>query len=56
VLAQAKFAYNNSPNRSTGMSPFQILYEMHPRSVFKMRNLGKWEMRSVDGEEFAVNM
>jgi len=38
------------------MSPFQILYGMHPRGVFELNNLGKREMRSVDGEDFAVNM
>ena len=30
VLAQAEFAYNDSPNRSTGMSSFKNLYGMHP--------------------------
>ena len=28
VLAQAEFAYNDSPNISTGMSPFQVMYGM----------------------------
>ena len=40
VLAQAEFAYNDSPNRSTGLSPFQILYVMHPRGVHELRDLG----------------
>jgi transposase InsO family protein len=56
MLAQAEFSYNDSPNRSTGMSPFQILYGMHPRGVYELRNLGKQELRSVDGEDFAVSM
>lgn len=30
VLAQAEFTYNDSPNKSTGRSPFQMLYGMHP--------------------------
>jgi hypothetical protein len=38
------------------MSPFQILYGMHPRGVYELRNLGKQELRSVDGEDFAVSM
>ena len=40
VLAQAEFAYNDSRNRSTGISPFQILYGMHPRGVHELRDLG----------------
>ena len=47
ALAQAKFAYNDSPNRSTGMSPFQIVYGMHPRGVYELRNLGGQERRSA---------
>jgi hypothetical protein len=54
VLAQAEFAYNDSPNRSTGMSPFQILYGMHPRGVSELQDLGKLEQRSADGEDFAI--
>lgn len=53
VLAQVEFAYNDSPNRSTGMSPFQIMYGMHPRGVYELRNLGKMETRNVDSEDFA---
>ena len=48
VLAQAEFAYNDSPNRSIGVSPFQILYGMHPRGVCELRDLGQLEKRSVD--------
>lgn len=36
VLAQVEFAYNNLPNRSTGCSPFQILYGMHPCGVHEL--------------------
>ena len=43
VLAQAEFAYNDSPNRSTGMSPFQIMYGMHPRGVHEICDLGQLE-------------
>jgi ribosomal protein L32E len=51
-----EFAYNDSPNKSIWMSTFQILYGMHPRGVFELRNLGKQELRSVDGEDFAVSI
>jgi hypothetical protein len=29
---------------------------MHPRGIYELRYLGKQEMRSVDGEYFAVSM
>ena len=56
ALAQAKFAYNDSPNKSTGMSPFQIVYGMNPRVVYELRNLGGQERRSADGEKYASSM
>ena len=56
VLAQAEFAYNDSPNRSTRLSPFQILYGMHPRGVYELRNLADLEHISVEGESFATTI
>ena len=40
-LAQDEFAYNDSPNKSTDMSPFQIVYGMHSRGVYELRSLGE---------------
>ena len=56
ALAHAKFTYNDSPNRSTSMIPFQIVYGMHPRGVYELRYLGKQEKRSAEGEYFAIIM
>ena len=56
VLAQPEFSYNDSPNRSTGLSPFQILYGMHPRGVLELRNLGKLEQRCADGEGYLTTI
>ena len=39
ALAQAEFAYNASPNKSTGMIPFHIVYGMNPRGVNELINL-----------------
>ena len=39
-LAQDEFAYNHSPNTSTSMIPFQIVYGMHPRGVYELISLG----------------
>jgi hypothetical protein len=38
------------------MSPFQIVYGMHPRGVYELINLGKQELRSADVEDFAEHM
>lgn len=56
ALAQAEFTYDDSHNHNTGFSPFQILYDMHPREVHKMQDLGMQERRSADGEDFANAM
>lgn len=31
-LCQAEFAFNRSVNRSTGLSPFQVVYGFNPRA------------------------
>ena len=36
ALSQAKFAYNNSVNRSTGKSPFAIVYYMPPKHALDL--------------------
>jgi len=41
ALAQVEFTYNDSPNKSTGMSPFHTVHGMHPRGVYELRYLGK---------------
>lgn len=56
VLAHAEDSYNGSPNRSTGRSPFHIVCGMHPRGVSELRDLGKAEMRSAKGEDFATKV
>jgi hypothetical protein len=56
ILPQEKFAYNDSPDRSTGHRPFQIMYGMHPRGVFELRDLDKNEFKSAREEDFAAEM
>ena len=50
VLTQAKFAYNNSVNRSTGKTPFEIVIGMHPRGISDLWDIVGEEKRSVVGE------
>ena len=52
VLAQAEFAYNNSVNRSTGKTPFEIVTGMHPRGISDSRDVASEEKRRAVGEEF----
>ena len=54
VLPHAEFSYNESPNRSTGQSPFQIVYGMQPRGVSKLKDLEQNEFRSGRAEDFAT--
>jgi hypothetical protein len=56
ILSQAEFAYNNSPNRSTGKIPFQIVYGMMPRGVSELRDMEQSEFRSVGAEDFTAEM
>jgi hypothetical protein len=39
ILPQAEFTYNDLVNRSTGQSPFQIVYGMQPRGVSELMDL-----------------
>lgn len=41
IIHLAKFAYNDSVNRSTGKSPFEIVYGLHPRGVLELKDVGK---------------
>ena len=38
------------------MSPFQVMYGMHPRGVYEIWSLGGKEKGSADGEYSASNM
>jgi hypothetical protein len=56
ILPQAEFVYNDSPKRSTGKSPFQIVYGMQPKGVYDLRELEQSEIRSAREEYFATEM
>jgi hypothetical protein len=56
ILPQEEFSYNDSPNRSTRKSPFQILYGMQPRGVSELRDLEQSEIKSVGAEYFSTEM
>jgi hypothetical protein len=56
ILPQAEFVYNDSVNRSTGKSPFQILYGTQLRGVSELRESEQAETSSARAEEFAEAM
>jgi hypothetical protein len=56
ILPQAEFAYNDSVNRSTGQSPFQIVYGMQPRGISELRDSEQTATRSASAEEFTEAM
>lgn len=55
VSGQEDYAYNDSVNRSTCQSPFEIVYGCHPRGISKLRDLSM-DNRSAQGENFEENM
>jgi hypothetical protein len=56
ILPQAKFSYNDSVNRSTGKSPFQIVYGMQPRGVSELRDSEQTGTSSASAGEFTEAM
>ena len=56
ILPQAEFSYNDSIKRSTGQSPFQILYGMQPRGFSKLKDLKQNEFISASVKDFAEAM
>jgi hypothetical protein len=56
IRLHAEVAYNDSPNRSTGKSPFQIFYGMQPRGVSELRDLEQSDIKRTREEYFAVEM
>ena len=53
IFLQAEFAYNNSVNRSTGKSPFEIVHGYKPRKPSDLIPLPQHARVSVSAESFA---
>jgi hypothetical protein len=47
IPPQAEFAYNDSLNRSIGKSPFQIVYGIHPKGAYELKDSEQDEFRSA---------
>lgn len=53
VLPQAEFAYNSTVNRSTGKSPFEIVYGHIPKHYLDISTVPDSPLASKRAEDFA---
>ena len=53
LLAQAEFAYNQSPSQTTGHSPFEAVYSLNPIKPLELAPLPVTKHFSGDAEERA---
>ena len=56
ILPQAEFAYNDSLNKRTGWSPFQIVYGMYPIGVLELKYSKQNATRSASADDFSEAM
>jgi hypothetical protein len=55
-LYQAEFAYNRSANRSTGLSPFTIIYGGNPRTPLDLTPLPDLTRRNTTAEDLITHI
>ena len=56
TLPQAEFAYNNTVNRCTGKSPFQVVYGQNPNQVVDLMDVSNQPRASDDAIAYAENL
>jgi hypothetical protein len=56
VLPQAEFAYNRTTNRTTGFSPFQIIYGQNPSGVLDLAPIPRVGRFSLKADEMAEHL
>jgi len=56
VLSTAKFAYNSSVNRTTSMSPFEIVTCYRPRAPIDLIPMSASHCRSESASSFALHI
>jgi hypothetical protein len=56
ILPQVEFSYNDSVNRSTWQSPFQVVYGIQSRGISELRDSKQMATRSASVEDFAEAM
>ncbi|KAD6118682.1 hypothetical protein E3N88_09953 [Mikania micrantha] len=56
LLPQAEFAYNRAPSKSTGISPFMVVYGINPHTPLDLTVLDTSTKFSHEASEFAANI
>ncbi|CAL2270953.1 unnamed protein product [Prunus armeniaca] len=56
LLAQAEFAYNSSVNRSTGKTPFEVVYGKTPSHYLDLVPISNPTVTSKKAEDFSVSI
>ena len=56
ILPRAEFAYNNSVNRTTGLTPFEIVHGYKPRAPVDLIPMSPTQRVSESAESFALRM
>ena len=56
VLPQVEFAFNNSTNRTTGYSPFEVAYGLKPKQPVDLIPLPTFGCTIQDGDAFARHL
>ena len=55
-LSTAEFAYNNSINRTIGMSPAEVVYEFKPRQPIDLVPMSQYARTSESASAFASHL
>lgn len=56
VIPQVEFSYNDYTKRTTGRSPFEVVYGLHPRGILEIKDLKVYEGISGHADEFSQSM
>ena len=56
MIGKDEYAYNDTMNRSTQKSPFDIVYGLHPSCVYELRNLKDGAKESGYADDFTYTM
>jgi hypothetical protein len=56
VLSYAEFAFNCTPNRSTGFSPFEVVYGRVPNGVLKLTPLPSTGKKNQNADDLVAEL